>query len=92
MYPLVQPRIPPQPLRGVVAQYIRKPPPAKRYTHIRQRKLCRAEPALVGIVADAQVELPDAVLMQAAIVRSMTSNPGEQFDQRFPALLMRKSV
>src|SRR5258707_11321423 len=64
MYPLVQPGIPPRPLRGVVAQYIGKPPPAERDTHIRQRKLCRAEPALVGIIADAQIELPDAVLMQ----------------------------
>src|ERR1700732_952796 len=53
-----------QPLRGAIAQNVRNSPPAERGTCICQRKRHRAEPALEGIVADAQVELPNAVLVQ----------------------------
>jgi hypothetical protein len=43
---------------------MRKPPPAKRHAYIGQRKLRGAESPFVAIVTNAQIELPDAILMQ----------------------------
>src|ERR1700761_7362950 len=51
-------------LCGVVAQDIRNASPSKRDTRVRQRKLDRSEPALVIIISNAEIELPDTVFMQ----------------------------
>src|ERR1700752_538362 len=64
--PSGQPWMTPHELCGVVAHHIRNAPPPNRNTRIRQRKLDRAEPALVAIIADAEVKLPDAVSMQSS--------------------------
>src|SRR5947209_8594210 len=62
--PLGEPRIAPQPLRQAIAQHEGNAAPAERHADIGKRKLPGAEPALEGIVADAQVELADAILVQ----------------------------
>src|ERR1700743_2879305 len=62
--PSGQPWMTPHELCGVVAHDIRNTSPSERDTRIRQRKLDRSEPALVAIITNAEVELPDAVFMQ----------------------------
>jgi hypothetical protein len=54
----------PQMLHGVVAQRIGHSPPTERDAYIHQGKPRGAEPALVVVIADAQVELPNALLVQ----------------------------
>src|SRR5271168_2810983 len=53
-----------QPLRGAIAQNIGNSPPAERNAGIRERKLHRTEAALESIIADAQIELAHALLVQ----------------------------
>src|SRR5258708_20048 len=62
--PFGQPGMTPQPLRGAIAQDARKSPPAERDACIGQGKLHRAEPAFEGVIADAQVEITNARLVQ----------------------------
>ena len=74
---------------GAIAQHIGPAAPAQRRGDIGERQRRHAEAALVGIIADAEIEFPDTISCNAAMVRSMISRPGEQFDHFSPALLIR---
>src|SRR5215469_16701346 len=59
-----KPWIAPQPLRGAVAQQIRRAAPGQRDTDIGERQASRAEAPLVVVIADAEIEIAHALLMQ----------------------------
>src|SRR4051794_36752042 len=51
--------------RGAITQRIRPSAPAQRRGDIDQGKRRHAEPALVGVVADAEIEHSHAILVQS---------------------------
>src|ERR1700719_1146618 len=76
-YPFAQPGMAPQPLRGTVTQHIGNSPPAERNADVCQRKRCSAKPALEGIIADTQIELPNAFRVQGGH-RSLDDEPARR--------------